>query len=237
MATNYSPKIVTEGLVLALDAANIKSYPGSGTAWNDMSGNGRHATMQGTMNISNGSTVLAAGDYATIPHDSVISASVFGTSTTLTLSTWCKITTFQNWTCMISKAFGGSWSNTTAALWADASGAVRFVMGCNVNSNPAGSSINPGFIVPTNTWVNVTGVADGTNAILYVNGVQRATSPISSLTYARTENANDITIGVRAVGAGPSHLGNIATVQVYDKTLTADEVKQNFEATRSRFGI
>ena len=40
MGTNYNPQIVTSGLVLALDAANPKSYPGSGTAWNDLSGLG-----------------------------------------------------------------------------------------------------------------------------------------------------------------------------------------------------
>ena len=54
MATNYSPKIVTEGLVLALDAANIKSYPGSGTAWNDMSSIGISATLLGGCSFNGG---------------------------------------------------------------------------------------------------------------------------------------------------------------------------------------
>jgi hypothetical protein len=40
MAISYNPRIVTDGLVLALDAGNPKSYPGSGTAWTDLSGNG-----------------------------------------------------------------------------------------------------------------------------------------------------------------------------------------------------
>ena len=48
MGLSHSPKIVTNGLVLCLDAANPKSYPGSGTAWTDLSGNARNATKGGS---------------------------------------------------------------------------------------------------------------------------------------------------------------------------------------------
>ena len=47
MAIAYNPRIVTDNLVFAFDAANVKSYPGSGSAWNDLSGNGYHATQTG----------------------------------------------------------------------------------------------------------------------------------------------------------------------------------------------
>ena len=45
MAINYSPKIIRDGLVLCLDAANPKSYPGTGTAWTDLSGSGNNGTL------------------------------------------------------------------------------------------------------------------------------------------------------------------------------------------------
>ena len=45
MATSYSPKIITDGLVLALDAGDIKSYPGTGTTWKDRSGNALNGTL------------------------------------------------------------------------------------------------------------------------------------------------------------------------------------------------
>ena len=45
MAFRYSPKIVTDGLVLSVDAANKKSYPGSGTTWYDLSGNAINGTL------------------------------------------------------------------------------------------------------------------------------------------------------------------------------------------------
>jgi len=54
MAVGYNPRIVTDGLVLALDAGNTKSYPGSGTSWTDLSGNGRNATVNGSPTFTNG---------------------------------------------------------------------------------------------------------------------------------------------------------------------------------------
>ena len=73
MAFNYSPKIVTNGLVLALDAANKKSYPGSGTTWSDLSGNGYTATLlNGTAfsSINFGTFVFdGTNDNASIPYN------------------------------------------------------------------------------------------------------------------------------------------------------------------------
>ena len=46
MGVFAGPNIVEDGLMLYLDAADPKSYPGSGTSWFDLSGNGRHATLR-----------------------------------------------------------------------------------------------------------------------------------------------------------------------------------------------
>ena len=47
MTIKHSPRIVTDGLVVHYDAANTKSYPGSGTAWKDLSGKGNNGTIYG----------------------------------------------------------------------------------------------------------------------------------------------------------------------------------------------
>lgn len=64
------PNIVTDGLVLYLDAANTKSYPGSGTTWNDLSGNGNNGTLiNGYIfnSIGNGNLVFdGSNDYVNI---------------------------------------------------------------------------------------------------------------------------------------------------------------------------
>ena len=70
MAINVRPSIVTSGLVLNLDAANMKSYPRSGTTWRDLSGLGNNGTLTNgpTFNSQNGGSIVFDGvdDYASI---------------------------------------------------------------------------------------------------------------------------------------------------------------------------
>jgi len=63
MGFSRGPKIVTDGLVLALDAANTKSYPGSGTTWNDLSGNGNTGTLNNGPTFDRIGGDYGAGDY------------------------------------------------------------------------------------------------------------------------------------------------------------------------------
>ena len=240
MAASAGPDVESDGLMFYLDAGSTESYPGTGTTWYDLSGNGRNGTLVNSMSISGGTATLAPGtsDYATIPHDATISAAAFGAGNGYTLESWCRFTSFQNWTCMISKAFGGSWSNTTSGLWMESAGNFRFVVGSNQSSNPAGSYINgASFAASTNTWYQVVGVNDGTNAKLYVNGVYRDQAALSGITATRTENTNAITVGRRATGTAPSHDGDIAIVKVYNTALTDSQILKNFNAIRGRFGI
>ena len=70
MAFNYSPNIITDGLVLYLDAANTKSYPGSGTTWRDLSKSQLNGTLTNgpTFNSSNGGSIVFDGvdDYVNL---------------------------------------------------------------------------------------------------------------------------------------------------------------------------
>jgi hypothetical protein len=74
MATNYNPSIVTSGLQVYLDAANVKSYPGSGTSWLDLTGNGNNFTLvnsptwssaNGGVFETNGTTSAITSSYST----------------------------------------------------------------------------------------------------------------------------------------------------------------------------
>jgi len=70
MAFSYSPKIATDGLVLCLDAANNRSYPGSGTAWTDLSRGGNNGALTNgpTFNSANGGSIVFDGtnDYVQV---------------------------------------------------------------------------------------------------------------------------------------------------------------------------
>ena len=71
-------------LVLHLDASNSSSYPGSGSTWTDLSGQGNHVTLTGTTySSSNGGYLIFDGnnDYGTVP-------AIDLTSTQFTLSIW-----------------------------------------------------------------------------------------------------------------------------------------------------
>ena len=212
--------------------------------WYDLSGNGRNATLlSGIQKSEEKGGCLdfnrTNDSFAVIPHDATISSQVFGTSNNFTLSAWFVIDAYVNYSCFIQKAFGGSYSNTTAGLWSEATNELKFVMGTNEGGNPSGSTFNIKYDATPGVWYNMVGVADGTNAILYINGEQVG-SPVniaSSLTRTRSENTSDITIGRRSINSTPECDGRISNVSVYNRGLSADEVKQNFNATRGRYGI
>ena len=96
-----------------------------------------------------------------------------------------------------------------------------------VNTSTAG--------VVNNQWNNVVATWDGTNKRIYVNGVLRATS--ATLTGPVTQNTTGAAfIGIYGGGGYPFN-GRIAQTQIYNRALTAAEIQQNFNATRSRYSI
>jgi hypothetical protein len=240
MGIAYNTSIVRNGLMLHLDAANLKSYPGSGTAWTDLSGNNRHGTLiNGVGYSSNNNGILTfdgLNDYVTVPHDTTISQQVFGTSTNFTLSSWVNTSVFKNWATVISKTFGSSYSNTTVGIWINSTG-YQVVAGSNEGGNPGGSSIILSLTATTNTWYNIVAIGNGVNLLFYSNGDLVASAAFSSITRVRSENTEPITIGKRATTVDPTHSGSISEISVYNRALTATEIRQNFEATRGRYGL
>ena len=237
MATNYNPSVVTDGLVFALDAANPKSYPGSGTTWYDIIGN-RNGSFEGATYSSNdlGSVVLdGSNDYVQIPYDSYWDSNVFGTATNFTLESWCKPAEFVNWDTIVMKwnpSLGGWYSSHQgASIWTNANG-FQAVFASGIASNPGGSHLVLSYSTSTIKWYHVCFTGDGTNLILYVDGVQRAFNYVSNRTTSVTTTTHGPTFGRRQYLQG-----SLSSYKFYTRGLTAAEVKQNFEATRGRFGI
>jgi hypothetical protein len=101
MGINYNPKIVTNGLVLCLDAANTKSYPGSGTTWTDLSGNGNHFTID-----ESGFTYNSSG-YFSMGLGGISKSGTMNVSSTCTCVIWIKTSDLQAlfWRSPISSAY------------------------------------------------------------------------------------------------------------------------------------
>lgn len=215
----YGPKIVQSGLVVSLDAANPRSYSGSGTAWYDMSGNSNHAT------LGNGPSFISSNN-GYFSFDGVDDYAVFDGSEILdsqgTVNVW--------------SAVGSSGSN-------------RFIF------NSVGSSTNRYYIrqpiaynidavrgtlstytssfggVSVNTWNNFTLTWDSTTLYTYLNGVF-----VASGSYVGAGTPASTSTYLACSSPGFNHFnGSISIIQAYNRKLSSQEIKQNYNALKTRF--
>ena len=219
--------VVTSGLQLYYDAGNIVSYPGSGAVWTDLSGNGRNGTLNNGVGYSsaNGGSLTFNGTthFVSTPYSA-------GSVTNLSVSVWWRLNTWQN------DGAGIHFSVAPAQLY----------MG---RGTSGGNSIDwrfytGAFLQETETfysdtgWHHLVGTYDQDSGQgrmrLYKDGVLVATA-LSNNTTAINVSANTVTIGG---GAGAGFFdGNISQVLLYNRTLTANEVAQNFSSARARYGL
>ena len=227
---DYIPT-VSSGLVLSLDAGNPASYPGTGTTWFDVSGNGRNGT------LVNGPTYTSAGasGYFTLNgtnYFNTVTATTLGinlVSTPFTLSIWFRTTAsseyyfFDNYngvTPDISlRIDGGKLETYLSASSGGAFDAIQFGSGYN-----------------NNAWTNFAMVWDGVNTIkAYANGVSLGSATQAGLT-GNFESGAAFQIGSRPVSGG-GFPGDISVMMVYNTALSLSQVSQNFNALRGRYGV
>lgn len=227
MGVSYNSSIVTNGLVLCLDAGNPRSYPGSGTLWTDASTTGGN---NGT--LVNGPAYSTANggllDFDGVD-DYVSSTSTSTTDLTGSMSCECWFrldATASDWVRVFGK---GDSTNRTYGLWYNTGSGSFLYQRYGTGSFGAQYSAT----VSTGVWYNMVGVSDGTNHTLYLNGSSVATATSGSATfYSSTE-------GYRVAGATfhTYHNGPISIVRLYNTPLTVAQVLQNFNAQRGRYGI
>jgi uncharacterized delta-60 repeat protein len=214
----HSPSIVINGLVLALDAGNIKSYPGIGTNWTDLIGSGNNGT------LTNGSYYRSTSGGSIVFDGSDDNVSIgtngfsFGSSPG-TLSAWAATRDRTSTRTIVS--YGNAATNGARFLGVGAS---------NFYFSGYGSSIAASGI-STDTWFNLVGVYDGTNASMYVNG---------ALVAGPTDRSSWNTIvGNAGIGKNVSNSeywkGDVAQVSVYNRALSAAEIQQNYNALKGRY--
>ena len=233
MAFNYSPKVVTDGLVLYLDAANTKSYPGSGITWTDLSRSGNSSELKGpTFNSGNGGSIVFDGtnDYVEIQNQIQ-----FDQTDPFTLSSWVKSSSGKNELII----------NNENILY------TGYRLNINVNANieiGLRNSISDDIAIETlnriyaNTWYHIVGTYDGTRNVsgmkIYINGVEEDTNTISNTLTSSTLSNQQTLLGIRRLSPPSDPLrGNIANVQIYNRALSTIEITQNYNATKTRFGL
>ena len=208
-----------------MDAANSKSYPGTGTTWNDLSGNGRNATLLNSIgySTSNKGTMILDGidDYATIPSNS---AWAVGANATM-----------ENWLY-----FDRTGASTNHRIWCISNNATSLDIGITVGSTKlfvSGSSGYPSTVatLPMQTWVHTAVVFNSGNISIYFNGINQALD--GTITGVNKTNTGTLFLGQFSGGGNYTFQGKIPIYRLYNRALNAAEVKQNFEALRGRYGI
>jgi hypothetical protein len=231
MSYNNGPKIVSDGLVLCLDAGNNKSYPSSGTSWSDLSGNNNNGTLTNgptfTGSFGGGIVFDGVNDYVNIPYSSSLSP-----ATQFTLGAFVNITGWgSNFASIIYKqnnftSFYEQYSLTVT------SGSFGFsITGTDRVQRGTGGSYTFGETAYLCVTANsTTGVAEA-----YKNGVKvNTTTGITAFDIS----TNPVTIGAATPVSYPAYaMGRIHIAQIYNRSLSASEILQNYNATKGRFAL
>jgi hypothetical protein len=240
MAFNRGPKIVTNGLVLALDAASQNSYPESGTVWTDLSGNSNTFELYNAASYStNGNGSISFN--GTTSGVSGSNASVYSITGTITLEVWTYLTTSGNF-FIIGKGPSNNVGNQYPGnyeLQTQTSNVFRFMhQTTTTNANASFAYYDtPTNVYTNNRWTHAVAVCNGSTATIYVNGVAYAATRNLAGTNGGLVSTNTQTLKIARRTDGAVMAGNIASVKIYNRLLSASEITQNYNATKSRFNL
>lgn len=219
MAITSLVSLVTDSLVMCFDTANSRSYSGSGNTWTDLTNNS-------TADVSS-LTLAGSGAASHFSFNGGVKAQVTGVSAwqygtgPRTVMAWVYPTSTSGWKQVIG---WGSGTDTASGLAIDPSG--RWA---TFRHNIAGYYSNT--YVSINTWTHVTITHSSSGLEIYINGV---------LDYSNGQTIN-VTQSSAYIGASFDNReywqGRIAQVLFYNKKLSADEIKQNYNASKRRYGI
>jgi hypothetical protein len=229
MGLAHSPRIVTDGLVLCLDAANQKSYPGTGTVWTDLSGNGNNGTLTNgpTYSSANSGSIVFDGvdDYALITNSSPL-----GQSLNWTINAWVKYnsTGYTSWMIITDQATYTSASNYMMWLSSDAPATGKLLSAYDGGWHYGTIRLYP------DIWYNVCLTRQSNVVRYYING---AFDIQKTLANTLTLNTGNVGIGSHPNNLGYRTNGNISSVKIYNRVLSDQEVQQNFNALRGRYGL
>ena len=226
MAVTGTPRMVTDGLVLCLDAANVKSYVSGSTTWTDLSSTANNGTLTNGptfSSIGNGSIVFdGTDDYFESTNNIGLSGSM-----SRTYSVWVKIRTYLDNSGIIRTGTQGVGSADMSLETTTTPGTFTF----NGWINDFDFSVSGNFY----DWHNLTIIYNGTQGLGYADGIFK-----NSLTFTSVAPNSKLQLGsdrLPSAVQGNNLDGYISCVQIYNRALSASEILQNYEATRERFGV
>ena len=238
MGTKYNPRIVSTGLTVYLDSANTRSYAGSGFTVNPLVGGigGTLVNGIGFSSQNNGSFFYdGSDDYFRFPYPSSLNS-----GSQITVSLWAKWITTGTTTATIQVLL----DNNYQTAYQFGPGSIGFVIQDRPDLGKVlewGASPGAGitrctstFQVGDGTWRHITGTNDGTTSILYIDGVQ---SGLARTAAGIGDQQPFIGIGRWGFLNNRYLNGNVTGLMIYKRALSATEVLQNYNATKSRFRL
>jgi hypothetical protein len=220
MAFNFSPKVVTDGLVLYLDAANTKSYVSGSTTWNDVSRSGINGTLVNgpTFSSENGGGIIFDGI------DDYVSTTQRLTNPSFSYEVFLKPTN-------VSKDQMYIGNELLFALYARINNSRAFV---SIRTNVAQRTLTHPQLLLNNNIYHIVSIYNGVQLKIYVNNVLSVGSVINETLLTPWGTSS---IGRWINTDTRNFVGNIYTVRLYNRELSSQEVLQNYNATKTRFGL
>lgn len=229
-SSGASTFLVTDNLVLHLDASDPGSYPGTGTTWFDLSGIGNDATlMNGAAYSADNSGVIVLGndlvnDYIAVPNDNTLSPS---SSQSITLQIWVKFSEFQAGAYIFRKSVLLEYNYDGYYLFADTNGSYRAL----TNGTSIQKTHNAAGTLNTDTWYFLTFITNITN----IAGSTKIYNGITE-TYSGFHGTDGYSeAGELLLASGLT--GQVGAMYTYQKALSTVEIEQNYHATKTRFGL
>ena len=229
MAAIVAPNIVTDGLVACWDAGNRKSYPGAGTTWTDVAG-GNNGTVENDASFDSdnmGSLDFDGTDaYVTVPYKAGFDV------VAVTLLAWVNIDGDNSgYDDIFRKNYDTSGSNSHSyGIQVAPNGSLAF----NIRVASGTSGLDSGEDLSDDTWTFIAGTYDGTTMRTYKDDSVGATS--TSVSGDLVSSADIALIGASKRSGNTEMKGNIASVRIYNRALSAAEVMDNYNKTKGRFG-
>jgi hypothetical protein len=231
------PSIVTDGMVLSLDAANTKSYVSGSTVWSDLSGNANNGTLTNgpTFNSANGGSIVFDGtnDYIGTSYK-LFTGTDSSNPVTIAFyinpdSSQSVVTNSPIWigTAYYS-GFGLQYTGTVYRIW------IRVSGGTYTNNIPIQPSVFQHVVL---IW----GGFSDPKIYSYFNGSLNSEQAVSDTDFGQDLSSRPFRIGLPYTSGGNTATGyfkgKIANVQIYNRAVSASEVQQNYNAQKSRFGL
>lgn len=231
VVTGTLDNIVTNGLVFNLDASQKGSYPGSGSNWVDLAGSATATLYNGAVYSSNNSGIISfdgVNDYVNSGYDLS-----WNNSNSITVDFWVSPSTISGGNYGIIGKEHPDWewaffqyaSNLQLVYWNTAGG----------HTNDMDFAV---YAFPTaNTWYHVVYTWNGSTSTFYVNGTN-AGSKVSSNPSINQNRSNNVMIGGHTYVWGDYYWnGKIGSVRFYNRALSQSEITQNYNASKTKYGL